>query len=379
MSKVDPRAIDDSMDHLTPEELEILEAKALEASKRRAAEWPTDEKGIEDWLNSMPLLSTKQPEGAPTGDFEVIADLVKATGPTDRANSFKNSGNAAYSLGVKGDKTRLRHALVYYSQGLDTGTTDRGTLAALHSNRALVHLAMKNYGHCIQDCMHTITYTPNNVKPYYRAAQASFALEKYQQALNFIRGGRTALKTHMFVEDETELLNKLEKTVNQAIEESAKLLKEKEQKASSSSSKRNLVKEAIAQRKLVMEPPILDLSSYDPPEPYLDTHGRLHWPVLFLYEKHMTTDFIRDFDEATTLIFQLSEMFPASKNAKKEAFAPWDTDRSFYVSNLRVFVEGPKGRVEIKQLKISLADILNNKTPGFHIPQIPTFFVETKN
>jgi len=369
------RATDDSMDHLTAEELEVLEAKALEASKKRAAEWPTDEKSIEDWLNSMPLLATKQPVGEVTGDFEVIADLVKATEPTERANNFKNSGNAAYALGQKGDKPRLRHALVYYTQGLDTGTTDRSTLAALHSNRALVHLSMENYGHCIQDCMQAVTLIPTNIKPFYRAAQASFALGKEQQALNFIQGGRTALKSHLLVEDEKKLLDKLEKSVIQAMEAKARSLKDSQEKASGMWSS---VNEAFAVRKLVIGPPLLDLAGYDPPEAYLDGAGRLHWPVLFLYEKQMTSDFIRDFDEATTLAFQLSEMFPASKTAKKEAFAPWDTAREYYLPNLCVFVEGPKGRVEIKQLKTSLADVLNNKTPSFKVPQIPTFFVVPK-
>lgn len=371
-------AIDDSMDHLTPEELEALEAQALEASKKRAAEWPTDEKGIEDWLNSMPLLASKQPQGEATGDFEVIADLVKSTAPTERANNFKNSGNAAYSLGIKGDKTRMRHALVYYTQGLEAGSTDKSTLAALHSNRALVHLALENYGNCIQDCMHAITYIPTNVKPFYRAAQASFALGKHQQALNFIQGGRTALKSHLLVEDEKVMLNKLEKSVQQAIEDKVRQEKEKEAKAAGALSVRSALQEALSNRKLIVGPPLLDLAGYDPPEPYVDTNGRLHWPVLFLYEKHMTSDFIRDFDEATTLAFQLSEMFPTSKAAKKEAFAPWDSEREFYLSNLRVYVEGPQGRLEIKQLKTSLADIINSKTPSFTIPQIPTFFVTPK-
>lgn len=53
----------------------------MEEARQRTAQWPTDEKGIEDWLNTMPLLSTSVPEE--NAEFSAIQDLVNETSPDE--------------------------------------------------------------------------------------------------------------------------------------------------------------------------------------------------------------------------------------------------------------------------------------------------------
>jgi tetratricopeptide (TPR) repeat protein len=56
-------------------------------------------------------------------------------------------------------------------------------LAASFSNRALVHLKLKNYDLCIQDCNSTLALDPNYLKAYHRRGKANQELKNYEEAL----------------------------------------------------------------------------------------------------------------------------------------------------------------------------------------------------
>lgn len=320
-----------------------------------------------------------------SAEQEMINALVEETPLDERANQFKKSGNAAFGLAKKGDQKRFSHALIYYSQALGVGSENKSTNAAIYSNRALVHLAMKNYRNCIQDCMQSINLVPTNIKPYFRAAQASLALDKFKQSLNFIAMGRQACKHHLLVEDELKAFTVLEAQVVKAkkrreIEESiAAAKREKEQKSKNEKAEKTSL--ALKVRNITMGEALMDTSGWAAYESdiYVDENRHLHWPVLLLYEEVMQSDFIRDFHELTTFKDNLSEMFPP-----KNDFAPWDTDKKYTLKNLRLYYEtGSEEKGDVKRVEVSLtstlASVLNNRSPGFVVPSIPTFFVLTKS
>lgn len=57
---------------------------------------------------------------------------------------------------------------------------------------------------------------------------------------------------------------------------------------------------------------------------FLDDEGKLHFPVLFLYEEHNQSDFVQDFHEDHTFEEHLNYMFPDGSNP------PWDNGTSFF-------------------------------------------------
>ena len=63
----------------------------------------------------------------------------------------------------------------------------------------------------------------------------------------------------------------------------------------------------------------------------LDAEGKLHFPVLLLYDEYMATDFIQDWQEDMTLKEQLEQVFAEQ--------APWDEEGKYNMSTIEVYFE----------------------------------------
>jgi tetratricopeptide (TPR) repeat protein len=375
---------DQDLSNMDPDELAALEEAQFAAARKRAEVFPTEDAEIEDFLNSMPLLSTAPPrtDKYKTMEQEIIDHMVDETPLVERANVYKESGNEAFMMARKDRKEvhRFQDAILYYSQGLDVKCGDRSTEAALYANRAFVHLLQENYGKCIQDCMQSIRLISTNIKAYHRAAQAANALKKHKQALQFIEGGLAACKKHMLSQEEVKAFKTLEVVVKKAqkVEEAELQARAKDKAAADAGTTKQVktIKHAIKDRKILVGDPLMDMSGFEgyQAEPTVDSSGNLHWPVLLLYEESFQTDFVRDFPENSTFREQLVEMFPP-----KGAYPPWDTKQEYNLSNLSLFHEfkGADKRVEVN-LDDTLASVLNHQKPKATVPGVPTFFVNLK-
>jgi hypothetical protein len=62
-----------------------------------------------------------------------------------------------------------------------------------------------------------------------------------------------------------------------------------------------------------------------------DASGRLHFPVLLLYDEYMATDFIQDWEEKQTLKEQLTQVFSER--------APWDEEGKYRMDTIEVYFE----------------------------------------
>ncbi|XP_060723614.1 tetratricopeptide repeat protein 4 isoform X2 [Tachysurus vachellii] len=104
---------------------------------------------------------------------------------------------------------------------------------------------------------------------------------------------------------------------------------------------------------------------------YLDEQGALHWPVLFLYPEHRQTDFISAFCENSSFIDHLVLMFG-------EELPPWDTDKKYQPTNLKLFFEDHKnGHLYEVALETSLLDVL--QSPGCSVKAgTPSFIIMVK-
>jgi hypothetical protein len=64
---------------------------------------------------------------------------------------------------------------------------------------------------------------------------------------------------------------------------------------------------------------------------FVDKKGKLHFPVLILYEEFMVTDFIQDWEEGQTLRDELRPLY-------KEK-APWDQEGNYRMDCIEVYFE----------------------------------------
>uniref|UniRef100_A0A8B9P7Q4 Translocase of outer mitochondrial membrane 34 n=1 Tax=Apteryx owenii TaxID=8824 RepID=A0A8B9P7Q4_APTOW len=98
------------------------------------------------------------------------ADQTAAS--TGRARTLKEEGN---ELVKKGNHKK---AIEKYSESLKLKQE-----CATYTNRALCYLTLKQYKEAVQDCTEALRLEPNNVKAFYRRAQALKELKDYKSSI----------------------------------------------------------------------------------------------------------------------------------------------------------------------------------------------------
>ena len=109
----------------------------------------------------------------------------------------------------------------------------------------------------------------------------------------------------------------------------------------------------------------------------LDNKGKLHFPVLLLYDEYMQTDFIQDWQEDQTVREVLTPIFCTQ--------APWDSNHDYTMQTIEVYIELDQtkpldGRYDLPEKKATkkyqkvalnetLIKILQNS--NYIIPQYP--------
>jgi hypothetical protein len=118
-------------------------------------------------------------------------------------------------------------------------------------------------------------------------------------------------------------------------------------------------------------------------EVYADNNGELHWPVMFLYEEHNQSDFIKDFNENHTFHDHLSYMFPS------DSLPEWDVEKKYSLDNLEIYFEAgcttpiqPTSKVYKKRwIKVrqttTLGKVLSH--PDCVVPGFPVFYIVAAN
>ncbi len=146
------------------------------------------------------------------------------------------------------------------------------------------------------------------------------------------------------------------------------------------------VKKTLNDKGIIMGSPVYELHRGYEGNVYVHPKTlETHWPVLFLYEEHHQSDWIRDFAESQTFLDHLSYMFPEGEHAT------WDVEKKYVFSQLEVYVRigestplEPKlaeRKVPSKWLRVrqetTLLKVLTHK--DYVVPQFPVFYVAVKN
>jgi len=91
------------------------------------------------------------------------------------------------------------------------------------------------------------------------------------------------------------------------------------------------LQQALDQRGLVMGPQVFEVQNRDASKVFLDDSGKLHWPVMFVYEEYAQVDFIEDFVEDSALGDHLDVMFPENE------YPDWDTYKKYGRADIEVY------------------------------------------
>ena len=115
----------------------------------------------------------------------------------------------------------------------------------------------------------------------------------------------------------------------------------------------------------------------------VDSKGKLHFPVLIIYDEFMVTDFIQDWPEDAKLNVQLRELFNDQ--------APWDQEGIYRMDTIEVYFEAdmtkpldpkeaPVSKSNKKYIRCDLSSTILDvlKHPNNIVPQYPVLKIISK-
>ncbi|XP_020275741.1 tetratricopeptide repeat protein 4 homolog [Asparagus officinalis] len=250
-------------------------------------------------------------------DLEAIAAIKESA-----AVELKEQGNQF----VKKGKKHYKDAIDCYTRAINQKALNDSETSVLFSNRAHVNLMLENYRWALNDAEEAIRLSPSNVKAYYRAAKAAFALELLPEADSYCQRGlenfpsNEELKKLLIQIDERKKKDESHKAqVSKAIAEAKEL-------ASAIENRGIKLGKAMYQELTGVRKPLLDKS------------GILHWPVLLLYAEIMSSDFIEDFCETDMFSSHLDMMYSDSSPP-----LPWDAEHNYTRESIELYYQAHSG------------------------------------
>ncbi|XP_070688509.1 tetratricopeptide repeat protein 4 [Pempheris klunzingeri] len=310
------------------------------------------EKGWEEEFDKIPMFMKTAPEEIDPKKYPELACLQaiihdEDRPPEEQAKSLKDEGNAFFK------EKNYQKAILSYTAGLKKKCGDQDLNTVLLTNRAAAHFHLGNMRSALNDAAAAKKIKPDHVKALIRGAQCCIELRSFAEAVQWCDEG---LKVHPTDKKLQELRAAADKH-KRAAERDARKAKAKEKKLHG---EKESVLAAIKDRGIKLLQQVkhrprgsdseeeegegssaaisqlsLDgLSSQEVTgaQVFLDEHGCLHWPVLFLYPEHQQSDFISAFSENNCFIDHLAVMFG-------EELPPWDTDRKYHPQNLQLYFE----------------------------------------
>ncbi|KAI1892003.1 hypothetical protein AGOR_G00149520 [Albula goreensis] len=334
-----------------------------------------NEDNWEKEFDTIPMFMKKAPEEIDPQKHPDLACLQAIIHDDDRtpeevAKSLKDEGNEYFK------EKNYKKAIVSYTEGLKKKCGDTELNAILHTNRAAAHFHLGNMRSALNDATAAKKLKPDHLKALLRGAQCCMELHSYGEALQWCEEGLRLQPKDRKLQELRAAADKMKRTA----ERDARKAKAKEKKERT---EREALLGAIQERgvKLLQpeKPPKRSSDSEDEDENrgvgsdmaglnldslgsqevggssvFLDEHGTLHWPLLFLYPEHRQTDFISAFSESTCFMDHLAVMFG-------EELPPWDTDRKYHPQNLQLYFEDYKTeQLHQVDLNIPLLKILQH-------------------
>ncbi|ESL11055.1 hypothetical protein TRSC58_01204 [Trypanosoma rangeli SC58] len=245
--------------------------------------------------------------------------------PEDIAESRKQHGNKAIQLALNPEqvnKENLARAAVHcYTEGLNAKCNDPILNSQLYANRSLAQYIIQNFGHGLEDAQRAIILNPEYSKAYYRAARCAERVKKYDLAIDLLSKGRcTNPPPEGFALEEFAELERVCHEANERAQKKEKKdnIRTRVKAAETCGIMRALTSHGI---RLSSTPEVSSeqMGVYGHHQPFFDSDGLLHVPVLFMYDEYRQTDFMQDVTCNISTEELLDELMPF----------PWD-DRGRY-------------------------------------------------
>ncbi|XP_034035459.1 tetratricopeptide repeat protein 4 isoform X1 [Thalassophryne amazonica] len=308
-----------------------------------------NENNWEEEFDKVPMFMKTAPEDIDPNKYPELACLQAVIHnedrpPEEQAKSLKDEGNAFFK------EKNYQKSILSYTAALKKQCGDQDLNTVLLTNRAAAHFHIGNMRSALNDAAAAKKIKPDHLKALIRGAQCCIKLRLFAEAVQWCDEG---LKFH----PSDRKLQELRAAADQqkrAADRDARKAKAKEKKLHG---EKEALLAAIKERGIKLHQPVkapqpnsdsedegssaalaqlkLDgLSSQEATgaQVFMDTHGSLHWPVLFLYPEHQQSDFISAFCESSCFLDHLVVMFG-------EELPPWDTERKYLPSNLQLFFE----------------------------------------
>lgn len=207
-------------------------------------------------------------------------------------------------------------------------------------------LGVENHGQCKRDCAEALQINPKNVKAWYRAASACFALDQVEAATDACHGGlkydpqNAALKT---------LMTRSERRKDHLAALDATRREREERTRIEKATRRFALKSRGIAFRDTDKPPEMPEAAIELEDP-LDAKSTLSFPVILLYPLHAQTDFIRAFAEGEALSEHLSYILPL----------PWDEAGDYTPERVECYMETTEGGLIKAGKKLSLLKLLSS-------------------
>jgi len=275
-----------------------------------------------DYLKSHPLFMKQLPQDqAGNEGINALQNLMYDKEDPRKIAYHMNEKGKEY-VGKGAHKYYQREALKAFDDALLQEFEDDDLRAKIHSNRSLVNYKLKNFGRAIEDARAAIKYDPKWIKPYFRAAQGYFTLEKYEECVKICDEG-------LVLDPKCKEIIDIKKDADEKLEKlKAKVAKVGEVK---NEKFKKLVEEYVARGYILGKNRVHEIPDAYKTDPYPDSENELRFSVILTYIEFNQIDFIQDVSENDLLTDHLKEIF-------KEKL-PWD-DKGFYeYKDLAIFVE----------------------------------------
>ncbi|GIX61520.1 dnaJ domain containing protein, putative [Babesia caballi] len=301
-----------------------LSTLALKVNKMEDDDYDIDPEFLRQFTDKYgdvdhPLFMEEIPHDSESNEDLAALQKLLAEGETrdSIAEKYREVGNGYVQQGA----FYYEAAISSYTNGIEAQAKNEKLNAQLYLNRALVHLKLKNYVKCVDDCRKSIEKDPTNVKAYYRGAVASCALELYKKALSFcvayydrVKGGNESHDKDLMATLEAgspDLLNVYKRALDSLRERDQQLKSMKKSEAKARLQEMRETRDALEMLKNNGIKVCKDL--YEIPEMqnvvFYHENGCLHTSCLLIYDEHGVTDYIENFDYSTTVGDHLDVMF----------------------------------------------------------------------
>lgn len=255
-------------------------------------------------------------------EFAALQDLAYEGTPEEVCRNFRNHAMEAldtllkkYTKNKKHDQVECERAMHFFNEAFKTGWKEYQSLFTLYMGRSKLNLLIGQFGKCKEDALEALKIKPESENMWVVLTRSRYFVEKWSDGLKYSNQGLEKFP-------ESKKLLEMKACFERALENEQINIEQVETIQVVKKDKKMEIYRNLREKKVKIGKKIHSL-----PEGGVDLQitqdkeGKLHFPVLLLYDEFMTTDFIQDWQEDITLRSALTPVFACQP--------PWDREGDY--------------------------------------------------